>query len=75
MQGTNMDLYRELLTDPRPGDHRHPAALPRMDELAELQAMRCHAAILGKSIYTGAIDLTQAVRTVSGINRQGLEAA
>ena len=25
-----------------------------MEELAELQAMGCHAAILGKSIYTGA---------------------
>ena len=31
-------------------------------ELAELQAMHCHAAILGKSIYTGAIDLAEAVR-------------
>ena len=33
-----------------------------MQELAELQAMHCHAAILGKSIYTGAIDLAEAVR-------------
>ena len=31
-------------------------------ELAELSAMHCHAAILGKSIYTGAIDLAEAVR-------------
>ena len=35
--------------------------IARMEELAELQAMGCHAAILGKSIYTGAIDLKQAV--------------
>ena len=33
-----------------------------MAELAELSAMHCHAAILGKSIYTGAIDLAEAVR-------------
>ena len=36
--------------------------IARMEELAELQAMGCHAAILGKSIYTGAIDLAEAVR-------------
>ena len=33
-----------------------------MAELAELQAMHCHAAILGKSIYTGAIDLDKAIQ-------------
>ncbi len=31
-------------------------------QLAELSAMHCHAAILGKSIYTGAIDLAEAVK-------------
>ena len=36
--------------------------IARLEELAELQAMGCHAAILGKSIYTGAIDLAEAVR-------------
>ena len=61
LQGTNLDLYRELLTIPglevtASGD------IARMEELAELQAMGCHAAILGKSIYTGAIDLAEAVR-------------
>ena len=35
-----------------------------MAELETLQAMGCHAAILGKSIYTGAIDLAEAVRRV-----------
>ena len=37
-----------------------------MAELAELSAMHCHAAILGKSIYTGAIDLAEAVRLYEG---------
>ena len=61
MQGTNLDLYRELLTIP---DIEVTASggIARMEELAELQAMGCHAAILGKSIYTGAIDLADAVR-------------
>ena len=33
-----------------------------LDELDALAAMGCHAAILGKSVYTGAIDLAEAVR-------------
>lgn len=61
MQGTNMDLYRELLTIPGI-EVTASGGIARMEELAALQAMGCHAAILGKSIYTGAIDLAQAVR-------------
>ena len=61
LQGTNMDLYRELLTIP---GLRVTASggIAAMAELETLQAMGCHAAILGKSIYTGAIDLAEAVR-------------
>lgn len=60
MQGTNMDLYRELLQIPglRITASGGIAAMP---ELETLRAMGCHAAILGKSIYTGAIDLARAV--------------
>ena len=58
MQGTNMALYRELLTIPG----IEVTASGGIAELAELSAMHCHAAILGKSIYTGAIDLAEAVR-------------
>ena len=54
MQGTNMDLYRELLQIPGL-EITASGGIARMEELAELQAMGCHAAILGKSIYTGAI--------------------
>ena len=61
MQGTNLDLYRELLTIPGI-EVTASGGIARMEELAELQAMGCHAAILGKSIYTGAIDLAEAVR-------------
>ena len=61
MQGTNLDLYRELLTIPGI-EVTASGGIARMEELAKLQAMGCHAAILGKSIYTGAIDLAEAVR-------------
>lgn len=61
MQGTNLELYRELLNIPGI-EVTASGGIARMEELAELQAMGCHAAILGKSIYTGAIDLADAVR-------------
>lgn len=61
LQGTNLDLYRELLAIPGL-EVTASGGIARMEELAELQAMGCHAAILGKSIYTGAIDLAEAVR-------------
>ena len=63
MQGTNMDLYRELLQISGL-EITASGGIARMEELAELQAMGCHAAILGKSIYTGAIDLKQAVHCI-----------
>lgn len=62
MQGTNMDLYRELLTIPGL-EITASGGIARMEELDTLQAMGCHAAILGKSVYTGAIDLAEAVRS------------
>ena len=61
LQGTNLGLYRELLAIPGL-EVTASGGIARMQELAELQAMGCHAAILGKSIYTGAIDLAEAVR-------------
>lgn len=61
LQGTNLDLYRELLAIPGL-EVTASGGIARMQELAELQAMGCHAAILGKSIYTGTIDLAEAVR-------------
>ena len=61
MQGTNMALYEELLKIPGL-EITASGGIARMEELEQLAAMHCHAAILGKSIYTGAIDLAQAVR-------------
>ena len=65
MQGTNMQLYRDLLAIPGV-EITASGGIARLEELAELQAMGCHAAILGKSIYTGAIDLAEAVRRYEG---------
>ena len=65
MQGTNIQLYRDLLTIPGV-EITASGGIARMEELDELQAMGCHAAILGKSIYTGAIDLAQAVARFEG---------
>lgn len=65
LQGTNMQLYRNLLTIPGV-EITASGGIARMEELDELQAMGCHAAILGKSIYTGAIDLAQAVARFEG---------
>lgn len=61
LQGTNMALYRELLKIPNI-QVTASGGIARMEELEELQAMGCHGAILGKSIYTGTIDLARAVR-------------
>lgn len=61
LAGTNQDLYRELLTIPGL-EITASGGIARIGELAALQEMGCHAAILGKSIYTGAIDLAEAVR-------------
>lgn len=61
MQGTNLDLYRELLKIPGL-EITASGGIAKMEELDTLQNMGCHAAILGKSVYTGAIDLAEAVR-------------
>lgn len=61
LQGTNMALYRELLTIPGL-EVTASGGIAAMAELEKLQAMGCHAAILGKSVYTGAIDLAAAIR-------------
>lgn len=61
MQGTNMTLYRELLQIPNL-QITASGGIARIEELAKLQAMNCHAAILGKSIYTNGIDLKTALQ-------------
>lgn len=63
MQGTNLEVYEEL----RKIEGLQITAsggISNLNELEKLEAMGIDAAILGKSLYTGAIDLAQAVKLV-----------
>ena len=63
MQGTNLELYREL-RGIRGLQITASGGISSLNELETLEAMGIDAAILGKSLYTGAIDLAEAVRLV-----------
>ena len=62
-QGTNLELYRELagiegLSITASG------GVSSIDELKELQTIGTHAAILGKALYTGRLDLAEVIKEV-----------
>ena len=61
MQGTNLDLYRALRRAVPDVALTASGGISRMEELAELDGMGVDAAILGKSLYTGALDLAACV--------------
>lgn len=62
MQGTNLDLYRRL-RQTLPGlAVTASGGISRMEELEALDQMGTAAAILGKSLYAGALDLAACVR-------------
>ena len=62
-QGTNLALYRELA---RIGGLNITASggVSSIAELKELQAIGAHAAILGKALYTGRLDLREVIKEV-----------
>ena len=64
MQGTNLPLYRQLAEEIPGLAITASGGISSLDELVQLQQMGTAAAILGKSLYTGAIDLAEAVRLV-----------
>ena len=64
MQGTNLPLYRQLAAEVPGLAVTASGGISTLQELTELQAIGTAAAILGKSLYTGAIDLAQVVRLV-----------
>lgn len=64
MQGTNLPLYRQLAGEIPGLAITASGGISTLDELVQLQQMGTAAAILGKSLYTGAIDLAEAVRLV-----------
>ena len=62
-KGTNLDLYRELAEIG--GLHvTASGGVSSLEELKELRAIGTHAAILGKALYTGRLDLKTVIEAV-----------
>jgi phosphoribosylformimino-5-aminoimidazole carboxamide ribotide isomerase len=62
-KGTNLDLYRELAAI-RGLKVTASGGVSSLEELRELQKIGTHAAILGKALYTGRLDLKTVIREV-----------
>ena len=62
-RGTNLELYRELAKI-EGLDITASGGVSSLEELKELQAIGTHAAILGKALYTGRLDLKTVVEEV-----------
>ena len=64
MQGTNLSLYRQLAAEVPGVAFTASGGISSEAELLELQQMGTAAAILGKSLYTGALNLARCVQLV-----------
>lgn len=62
-QGTNLELYREL-AQIEGLNVTASGGVSSMEELKELERIGTHAAILGKALYTGRLDLKTVLREV-----------
>ena len=62
-QGTNLELYREL-ADIEGLNITASGGVSSIEELKELQTIGTHAAILGKALYTGRLDLADVIKEV-----------
>ena len=62
-QGTNLDLYREL-SELGGLDITASGGISSLEELRELQKIGTKAAILGKALYTGRLDLKTVIAEV-----------
>lgn len=65
MQGTNRELYSEM-TKRFSFDTVASGGVSTLEDVAALNSMNVYGAILGKALYTGAIDLADAVKITSG---------
>ena len=61
--GTNLELYRELATI-EGLNITASGGVSSLEELRELQTIGTHAAILGKALYTGRLDLKTVIEEV-----------
>ena len=64
-QGTNLELYREL-AEIEELDITASGGVSSIEELRELQTIGTKAAILGKALYTGRLDLKTVIEEVEG---------
>ena len=65
MAGTNLPLYKEL-SKIKGLDITASGGISSIEEIKELNEMNIANAILGKALYTGALDLKQAIDCVGG---------
>jgi phosphoribosylformimino-5-aminoimidazole carboxamide ribotide isomerase len=63
MQGTNLPLYQQLACLPRL-NVTASGGISSLDELTALKKMGIYGAILGKAMYTGAVDVKDALKLV-----------
>ena len=61
--GTNVELYRAL-SDQFPLELIASGGVSGLEDLRQLKALGLYGAILGKALYTGALDLTSALKEV-----------
>ena len=65
MQGTNRELYKEMVKRFK-FDTVASGGVSTLEDVIALNEMDIYGAILGKALYTGAIDLADAVKITSG---------
>ena len=61
--GTNVELYRAL-SDQFPLELIASGGVSGLEDLRQLKALGLYGAILGKALYTGALDLSAALEEV-----------
>lgn len=69
MEGTNRQLYREL-SEKYPVDIVASGGVSSMEDVAALADMGVYGAIIGKALYTGDIDLAEAIKAAEAV-REG----
>jgi phosphoribosylformimino-5-aminoimidazole carboxamide ribotide isomerase len=62
MEGTNVSLYKKLSEEFRTIDIIASGGVSSMEDILRLKKDRIKGAIIGKALYTGAIDLREAIR-------------
>lgn len=63
MKGANLELYKEL-SEKFSMDFVASGGVSSLDDVKKLSEMGMYGAIIGKAYYIGAIDLTQAIKSV-----------